>query len=209
MTEQELKNYRKELVLKPEEEWRRDTFIPFKERKIIILLSDDLRLPSGVGCVSKEIIMKTMHHFNWVQVGGAIKHPDQGKIVDMSKEMDRLTGIGDNLVKIYPVNGYGDPDLIRYLISEENPDAIMHFTDPRFWIWLYQIEAEIRQYVPILFLHIWDDVPPPMYNRNFYESCDTIACISKQTFNIVKQVLGEDNVESIWEGFTYEKENKK
>jgi glycosyltransferase involved in cell wall biosynthesis len=27
-----------------------------------------------------------------------------------------------------------------------------------------------------------------MYNENYYESCDTVACISKQTYNIVKNV---------------------
>ena len=188
------------------EKWRESTFVPYDDRKIILLLSDDLRLPSGVGTVSKDVVLKTAHRFHWIQVGGAIKHPDQGKIVDMAQEIDKQTGIGKNYNRIYPVNGYGDPDLIRYLIQAEKPDAIMHFTDPRFWIWLYQMEHEIRQYCPILFYHVWDDTPPPMYNRNYYESCDSIASISKQTFNICKQVLGEENVESMWKGFDYSKE---
>lgn len=191
------------------EKWREDTFVPFEERKTILLLSDDFRLPSGVGTVSKDIVMNTVHHFNWVQVGGAIKHPDQGKIIDMSEEMDKMLGIGKNYVRIYPTSGYGDPDLIRYLISEEKPDAIMHFTDPRFWIWLYQMEHEIRQYIPILFYHVWDGgTIRPFYNRDFYESCDSIACISKQTFNCVKYVLGEDNIKSNWKGFDHPKENR-
>lgn len=204
MTEKELKKYRKDLVLKSGEEWRRKTFLPFEMRKKVLLLSDDLRLPSGVGTVSKDIVLKTVHHFNWVQVGGAIKHPDKGKIVDMSQEIEKTIGI-KNYMRIYPIDGYGDADLIRYLLNEEKPDAIMHFTDPRFWIWLYQIEAELRQYCPLLFLHIWDDYPLPYYNRDFYESCDTIACISKQTYSIVKYVLGEDNIESIWSGFNIKK----
>ena len=72
----------------------------------------------------------------------------------------------------------------------EQPDALLHFTDPRFWIWLYQIEREIRQKMPIGFYSIWDDLPYPMYNRPYYESCDWIGAISKQTENIVKNVLG-------------------
>ena len=40
----------------------------------------------------------------------------------------------------------------------EKPDAIMHFTDPRFWIWLYQMEHEIRQNIPIMYYNIWDDI---------------------------------------------------
>ena len=174
--------------LKPSEQWRKDTYIPYENRKKILLLSDDLRLPSGVGTVSRDIILHTIHHFNWVQVGGAIKHPEQGKIVDMSHEIKKMIGLEQSYMRIYPINGYGDPDLIRYLIQNEKVDAIMHFTDPRFWIWLYQMEHEIRQYCPILFYHVWDDLPFPMYNQDFYESCDTIACISKQTYNIVKNV---------------------
>ena len=174
--------------LKPSEQWRKDTYIPYENRKKILLLSDDLRLPSGVGTVSRDIILHTIHHFNWVQVGGAIKHPEQGKIVDMAQEIKKTIGLEQSYMRIYPVNGYGDPDLIRYLIQNEKVDAVMHFTDPRFWEWLYQMEHEIRQYCPILFYHVWDDLPFPMYNQNYYESCDTIACISKQTYNIVKNV---------------------
>jgi len=188
------------MEFKKGEEWREETFIPFEKRKKIILLSDDLRLPSGVGTVSKDIVLKTIHHFNWVQVGGAIKHPDQGKIIDMAPELEKMIGF-KNYMRIYPVGGYGDPDLIRYLINEEKPDAIMHFTDPRFWLLLYNMEAELRQVFPLLFYAIWDDLPFPHYNRNYYESCDSIATISKQTHNIVRHVLGADNVDSMWNGF--------
>ena len=47
---------------------------------------------------------------------------------------------------------------------------------------------EIRQQVPILYYHIWDNLPDPFYNRNFYESCDWLGCISKQTYGIVHRV---------------------
>ena len=68
------------------------------------------------------------------------------------------------------------------------PDAILHFTDPRYWRWLYEIEAEIRENIPILFYHIWDDLPDPKYNRDYYESCDWLGCISRQTYGIVSRV---------------------
>jgi glycosyltransferase involved in cell wall biosynthesis len=95
-------------------------------------------------------------------------------------------------VIIYAHNGYGNSVLIRHLLEVEKPDAILHFTDPRYWIWLYQIEHEIRQKIPMMFYTIWDDLPYPMYNKNFYRSDDGLFCISKQTYNIVKQVLGEE-----------------
>ena len=44
------------------------------KKKKILLLSDDLRMHSGVATVSREFVLGTIHHYDWVQVGGAIKH---------------------------------------------------------------------------------------------------------------------------------------
>jgi len=163
-------------------------WIPREKRKTILLLSDDMRMTSGVGVMSKEIVVKTAHRYNWVQLGAAVKHPEQGKLFDMSDAVGKEAGINDAKVKLYPFTGYGDPEIIRYLLMNEKPDSILHFTDPRFWVWLYRMENEIREHCPIFFYHIWDDTPYPKYNENFYRSCDWIGCISKQTYNIVKQV---------------------
>jgi glycosyltransferase involved in cell wall biosynthesis len=73
----------------------------------------------------------------------------------------------------------------------EKPDAIFLITDPRYFIWLFQIENEIRKKTPIIYLNIWDDYPAPMYNRPYYESCDALLAISKQTKNINELVLGD------------------
>ena len=78
-------------------------------------------------------------------------------------------------------------------MAAEQPDAILHFTDPRFWGWLYILENQIRRKIPLTFLNIWDNPPAPMYNRGFYESCDAIFSISKQTMNINRMVLGDEN----------------
>ena len=50
-------------------------YIPKDKRKKILLLSDDIRTQSGIGTMSREIVLKTAHHFNWVNLGGAVKHP--------------------------------------------------------------------------------------------------------------------------------------
>jgi hypothetical protein len=71
----------------------------------------------------------------------------------------------------------------------EKPDAILHFTDPRFWGWLYGMEHEVRQFVPIMYYNIWDSLPDPMWNAPFYASCDLLLSISKQTYGINKRVL--------------------
>lgn len=158
------------------------------KKKKILLLSDDLRMTSGVATMSKEMVLGSVHKYDWVQLGAAIKHPEFGKIVDLNNDVRERTGVKDANVKIYPSNGYGDIYRLRTLIDEEKPDAILHFTDPHYWQWLYDNEHEIRQQVPILFYHIWDDLPDPHYNRDYYESCDWLGCISKQTYGIVHRV---------------------
>jgi glycosyltransferase involved in cell wall biosynthesis len=163
-------------------------YIPKDKRKKILFLSDDIRVTSGVGVMSREIVEGTAHRYNWVQVGAAVSHPEAGKVVDLSEAVNNELGMTDASVKIYPYNGYGDSRLIRQLMEIEKPDAILHFTDPRYWIWLYQIEHEIRQQIPMFFYAIWDDLPYPFYNENYYRSDDWIGCISKQTYNIVKHV---------------------
>ena len=167
-------------------------------KKKILLLSDDMRMHSGVATISRELVLGTAHKYDWVQVGAAINHPDFGKIFDLSEEVKNVTGVSDANVKLYPYNGYGDADLIRQLIMVERPDAILHFTDPRYWIWLYDVEHEIRQSVPLMFYHIWDDLPDPKYNRDYYESCDWIGCISKQTYGITRRVWNWDK-EKHWQ----------
>ena len=157
-------------------------------KKKILLLSDDLRMSSGVGTVSKNFVLGTLDKYDWVQAGGAIKHPEEGKVVDMNDSVRKETGVEDASLKIYPISGYGNQELLRNLINIENPDAILHYTDPRFWGWLYAMEHELRHTTPIMYYNIWDDLPFPHWNEPFYESCDALMAISKQTYNINKHV---------------------
>lgn len=166
------------------------------EKKKILLLSDDLRMSSGIATVSKELVTGTIDKYHWVQLGAAVNHPEKGKEIDLGEDMRKLTGVEDASLKIIPWTGYGDANILRELIMRHQPDAIMHFTDPRYWRWLYEMEAELRQNLPILFYHIWDDLPDPHYNRNYYESVDWLGCISRQTYGIVNRV-GKLNSETI------------
>jgi glycosyltransferase involved in cell wall biosynthesis len=165
-------------------------------KKKILLLSDDLRLTSGIATVSRDLVIGTVKDFDWVQVGAAINHPDKGKMLDISEDTQNITGVKDASVKILCNDGYGDPLLIRKLIDSEKPDAILHFTDPRFWGWLYNMEHEIRQNIPLLYLNIWDgaglvgdSATDPMWNKEAYASCDLLMAISKQTYGINHRVL--------------------
>jgi glycosyltransferase involved in cell wall biosynthesis len=169
----------------------KEGYIPQNQRKKILLLCDDIRMTSGISTVAREIVVGTSHKYNWVNLGGAINHPEQGKRLDLCQDTNAIANISDSSVFVYPISGYGSPDLIRHLMKNEKPDAIMMFTDPRYWIWLFQMENEIRKKIPIIYLNIWDDLPAPIYNKSFYESCDTLLAISKQTRNINELVLGE------------------
>ena len=168
------------------------SYIPKNKRKKILLLGDDLRMHSGVATMLREIVTKTSNHFNWVQLAGAINHPEQGKKFDLSQATRDHFGIEDADITLIPINGYGSPQLIRDMIKLEKPDVLMMMTDPRYYIWLFQIENEIRKHIPIVYLNIWDDYPAPLYNEDFYRSCDGFAAISKQTANINRIVLGEE-----------------
>ena len=70
-------------------------YIPKDQRKKILLLSDDIRTHSGVGCQARQIVLNTAHHFNWINLGGAVNHPEKGQGFDVSDEINKKTGLTD------------------------------------------------------------------------------------------------------------------
>jgi len=179
-------------------------YLPPDKRKKIMLITDDIRVHSGVANIGKEIVIHTAQHFNWVNLGGAIQHPDAGKRFDLSQATNEEIGLTDSSVILYPIHEYGNPDLLRQLINIEKPDAIMLITDPRYFVWLFSIENEIRKSIPIAYLNIWDNYPAPLYNKAYYEACDLLMGISKQTVNINKLVLGNKADKYIPHGLNHE-----
>lgn len=169
----------------------KEGYIPKDKRKNILLLCDDIRMHSGIATMAREFVVNSAHIYNWFNLGAAISHPEKGKILDLSQDLNKLLGIEDSDVKVQPNNGYGDAMLIRTLLKTNNFDGIFIFTDPRYWTWLFDIEREIRSKIPIFWLNIWDDYPAPMYNKDYYDSVDVLMAISKQTKNINKLVLGD------------------
>ena len=169
----------------------KEGYIKHEDRKTILLLCDDIRMHSGIATMAREFVINSAHHYNWINVGAAINHPEKGKVLDISGDINKKLGIEDADVKVIPNNGYGDAQLVRGLIKQYKPDGIFIFTDPRYWTWLFEIEREIRSKMPIFWLNIWDDYPAPRYNENYYDSVDVLMAISKQTKNINEIVLGE------------------
>jgi glycosyltransferase involved in cell wall biosynthesis len=172
-------------------------YIKKEDRKKVLLLCDDIRMHSGIATMAREFVINTSHKYNWFNLGAALKHPEQGKVLDLSEDINKRLDIKDASVRVLPNHGYGNAMQVRGLIKEEKPDAIFIFTDPRYWIWLFEIEREIRTKIPIFWLNIWDDYPAPKYNKNYYNSVDLLMAISKQTKNINELVLGEEAKDKI------------
>ncbi len=150
----------------------------------ILTLSDHPFSPSGVGTQTKYIIegMLATGKYQFISLGGAIKHQDY--------RPQKTQQWGDDWV-VVPVDGYGTPEMIRSFLRSERPDILWFMTDPRFWGWLWQIENEIRPNVPMIYYHVWDNYPYPMFNRKFYLSNDHVATISKLSDDIVATVAPE------------------
>ena len=151
------------------------------EKKIKVLtISDHPLSPSGVGTQTKYVIESLLQtgKFQVLSLAGAIKHEVY--------EPNKVEPYGEDWV-IQPVDGYGNPEYLRSIIRSHKPDMVWFMTDPRFWEWLWAMENEIRPLAPMVYYHVWDNYPAPMYNKKFYESNDFIACISKVTHDIVKQ----------------------
>jgi glycosyltransferase involved in cell wall biosynthesis len=155
---------------------------PVAQKKIkVLVLSDHPLSPSGVGTQTNYMINALLksQKFSFVCLGGAVKHSNYNPV--------KTEEWGDDLI-IYPVDGYGTQEQIRSLMRSEKPDIIWIMTDPRFWSWLWDIEHEIRANAPIVYYHVWDNKPYPMFNKGNYECNDHIVCISKLTHDVVQNV---------------------
>jgi len=149
----------------------------------ILTVSDHPLSPSGVGTQTKYMIeglLKT-GRFQVVSLGGAVAHENHQPM--------KTEEWGDDWT-IFPVDAYGNPDIIRSVIRNERPDVLWFMTDPRFFGWLWQMEDEIRPLVPMVYYHVWDNYPPPKFNGVFYDSTDVIVTISRLT-NEVTNIVAE------------------
>jgi len=157
-----------------------ETDNPQKKIKILTI-SDHPFSPSGVGIQTKYFIAELLKtgKFTFVSLGGAIKHQNYNPV--------QVEEFGDDWT-VYPVDGYGNQDIIRSSLRAHKPDILWFMTDPRFFPWLWEMENEVRSLVPLVYYHVWDNYPYPTFNKIWYDSTDVIATISKVTSDIVKTV---------------------
>ena len=150
-------------------------------KKKIFVIGDHPLSPSGVGTQTKyfiEALLKT-GRYQFICLGGAVKHKNY--------QPQQIEPWLDDW-RIFPVDGYGNHEIIRSVMQKEKPDVLWFMTDPRFYGWLWEIENEVRVNIPMVYYHVWDNLPHPMFNGKFYRSTDEVVCISKITHEILKNV---------------------
>jgi glycosyltransferase involved in cell wall biosynthesis len=153
-------------------------------KKKILVLGDHPFSPSGVGTTCNYFIQSLLKtgRYSFVCLGGAVKHSDYRAMKTEEWQDDLI---------IIPVDGYGSQQQVRDLVHGSKFDAVWFMTDPRFWTWLWQIEQEIRPHVPMLYYHVWDNFPTPMFNRPYYLSNDMVVTMSKVSSDIVREAAPE------------------
>jgi len=151
------------------------------QKKNILLLSDHPLSTSGVGTQARWLVSGLVGtgKYSFRCFGGAVRHDNYDTVV-----------VNPDFV-IKPTNGFGDKNLLRKTLAQLKPDALMLFTDPRFFVWVWEMEDEIHQICPIVYWHLWDNPPWPDFNRPFYESTDLINCINYPTYEMVKEHFPE------------------
>lgn len=153
-----------------------DFFVKPKKKYKVLMLSDHPLAPSGVGVQARFLIEGLISTGRWSFrcLGGAIKHANY-----------ETTAVNPDFI-VKPVDGFGNKEMIRSILLTEKPDAVFLFTDPRQFIWVWEMEDEIRQICPIVYWHVWDNDPYPRYNFPWYEGTDLINCLSYKTYEMVK-----------------------
>ena len=147
----------------------------------ILTLGDHPLYPTGVGIQTKNMIESVLASgkFSVVSLAGA------SRLADTTPQISEEHGED---WKIFPVEGYGNQQVLRSILRTEKPDVLWMMTDPRYWEFLWQIEDEIRPLMPIVYYHVWDNYPTPTFNKRFYDSNDVIVTISNLTKQIVNEV---------------------
>ncbi len=146
-------------------------------RKKILIISDHALTHSGVATQSRHLIegLLNTEKFSVVQLGAAIKHLDYNE-QQLTKDF-----------KIIPMNNFGNEKIISSILEKEKPDVMIIFTDPRFFGHIFSMSKQIRKICPIMYWHVWDNRPTPIYNDYIYDSVDKIVAISRLTYSMCKE----------------------
>ncbi len=150
-------------------------------KKNILIISDHALTTSGVATQSLHLIeglLKT-GKYNITQIGAAMYHDSY----DTRKVSESF--------EIVPSNGFGSKPLIKSILKEKKPHAMIIFSDTRYFKNVFEMSDEIRDTCPIIYWHVWDNRPTPLFNKEIYDKVDHVACISRLTYSICKELIPE------------------
>lgn len=163
-----------------------------KKGKIkVLMICDHSLVLSGVALQSKYMIEGLLRtdRYQFLSFASAIRHDNYSPLRVQEYDGDWV---------LVPTDGYGNPQILREVLDVEKPDALLIFTDPRFFGWLFEMVDEVSDRgIPLLYNTIWDNLPTPTFNKFFYDSCDFLGCISKLTYGIMKDLGLEYKAEYI------------
>lgn len=162
-----------------------------KDKIKILTISDFPLVLSGVALQTKYLLEGLLRtgKYQVLSLGAAIRHDNLNPLRIQEYNGDWI---------VLPIEGYGNPQLLREVLDTEKPDAIWFITDPRFYQYLFEMVDEISDRgIPLMWWTIWDNLPTPTFNKFFYNSCDFLGCISKLTYGIMKDLGLEHKAEYI------------
>ena len=154
----------------------------------ILIVSDDCRIPTGVGGQSAEIIKGLTKKGN--KLFQVSPHFQDRPATTFVHKFDT----GEEVV-IYSSKKYDDADLILKIVRKQKIDAVILFTDPHRFINIFLNYRAISNVCPIIYYTIWDSWlnadkdGKPHYNSFIYQSCNHLACISRQTQSFVDTIV--------------------
>ena len=147
----------------------------------VLTISDPPLSTSGVARQSRLVIESLLEtsKYEVISMACAIDHSSYSPY--------KTQKYGDSW-RIFPTKGFEDLELLRSLIKTEEPDALWLMGDPRFFEKVWSIDSEIRPEIPIVYYHVWDNYPYPMFNKKYYHSNDVVVTISQLTQDILDNV---------------------
>ena len=161
------------------------------KKKKILLLADDLRMHSGIATVSREIVLNTVKEFDWVQLGAALKHPDQGKVFDLSQDVgdweNKLNSDEQHFIKhvlafFAASDGIVNENLAQNFVNEvQYPEAKFFYG---FQIMMENIHSEM--YSLLIDTYIKDEEE----KKKLFEATNNYPCITKK-FNWAKKWISD------------------
>lgn len=151
-----------------------------KDKRTLLFITFHPESATGIGNITRLLLKYTHTQFNWVVLAAT-----PNAVIDPQWYID-----GD--VCIYTIDrGMGNKSYVDKLDDIYQFDGLVCFNDPHNFYWLFNEHRYFRKKFPIIYYNIWDTLPYPYFNKPFYEACDALLAISKQTENINKVVLGE------------------